>query len=140
MAIHGQKGSVYRKVAATTYVKILETTGWTLNITQQTAEAAVQEEEYVTRAAGAKDWNASIEGLAQTVLGNQNLVPLMVPASTSVVAAGSLFLRLRNNAGTAPVYQGLGVFTDMSVSSAEGSLVTMSATIAGVGILTYAAP
>lgn len=139
MAIHGQKGSVYHW-DGTKFVKILETTGWTLNVTQQTAEAAIQEEEYITRAAGAKDWNVSIEGMAQTTRADGNLVNFMVPESASKSAEGELFVRLMNSKDKKDfVYQGKGIFTDLSVSSSEGALVTVSATIAGVGLLTYAA-
>ena len=137
MAIHGQKGSVYHWTG-TKWVKILETTGWTLNVTQQTAEAAVQEEEYITRAAGAKDWNVSIEGLAQADRDDGNIVNFMVPADKSTSAAGKLHVRLRNDDDKGFVYQGKGFFTDLSVSSPEGGIVTVSATIAGDGVLTYA--
>lgn len=137
MAIHGQKGSVLQWNGSK-FVKILETTGWTLNITQQTAEAAVQEEEYVTRAAGAKDWNASIEGLAQTTRAEGNLVNFMVPENAMKVAPGEIMIRLRNSKNAADyVYEGKGVFTDLAVSSPEGGLVTVSATLAGVDIATY---
>jgi len=140
MAIHGQKGNVYHW-NGTKWIKILETTGWTLNVTQQTAEAAVQEEEYITRAAGAKDWNVSIEGLAQTNRDDGNIVNFMVPADKDNSAAGELIVRLRNDkdSGKAFVYQGKAFFTDVSVSSPEGGLVTVSATLAGNGLLTYAA-
>ena len=139
MAIHGQKGNVYHW-NGTKWIKILETTGWTLNVTQQTAEAAVQEEEYITRAAGAKDWNASIEGLAQSDRKDGNLVNFMVPEDEIKAAAGKIRIRLRNSReADHALYEGKGFFTDLSVSSPEGGLVTVSATLAGNGLLTYAA-
>lgn len=140
MAIHGQKGSVLYSAKGdfTDVKKIAETTAWTLNFTQQTAEAAVQEQEYIVRAAGAKDWNVSIEGLAKATRGSgEDLVTYMVPQDDSTPAPGKIAVRLQNDK-TGAVYQGTGFFTDLSVSSPEGGLVTVSATIAGDGVLTYA--
>jgi len=140
VSIHGQKGSI-EQWDGSAWVKIVQTTGWTLNITQQTAEAAVQEEEYITRAAGAKDWNASIEGLAQADRKDGNLVNFMVPEDDIKAAAGKIRIRLRNSReADHALYEGKGFFTDVSVSSPEGGLVTVSATLAGRDILVYNTP
>ena len=137
MSIHGQQGSI-DQWDGTKWVKIVQTTGWTLNVTQQTAEAAVQEEEYIVRAAGAKDWNASIEGLAQADRKDGNLVNFMVPSDAMKTAPGEIRVRLRNSReADHAVYEGRGVFTDLSVSSPEGGLVTVSATLAGKDIIVY---
>ena len=142
MATHGKKGSVYRRVAPTTFVKVGETTAWTLNVPQAVAEAAVHEEDYMVRAPGVKDWNVDIEGLAYVGAArtDENVVPLMVPSLATSIASGEMYVRLRNNAGTAYVYEGEGYFTNLTVAAPAGDMSTFSASLVGNGALTYAAP
>ena len=137
-AIHGKQGSVYRVVGATA-TKILNTTNWTVNEIQETAESRVHEADWVERVGGLRDFNVSIEGnVAAATAGNAYLTRSIAPGTPAgTLPAGTMIIRLRNTASTSPVYQGEIVVTDFSMSSPADGLQTFSLTGAGNGALQY---
>ena len=129
--IHGNKGGVF-KGPATAAVKIANTTSWTVNILQETAESRVHDQDWVLRAAGLRDWNATFEGNVESaVLANQ----LLVAATTGIVAdSETVYLILsQSQSGTLIAFQGEGIITDFSSGAPADGLQTFSATVSGNG-------
>ena len=129
--IHGAKGSVWKGVGSAA-VKIANTTSWTVNILQETAESRVHEGDWVKRASGLRDWNATFEGnVKEAVIGNQ----LLVGATATIVAdSETVYLQLlQTQGGTVPAFQGEGIITDFSSSAPADGLQTFSATVSGNG-------
>ena len=130
--IHGVKGSVY---VGTT--KIAQTTSWTVNEIQETAEARIHEQDWVLREPGMRDWNASVEGLADTDTGTDTFVQRIASAGGTTVGDTEVVLQLRQTTGTAIVYQGTCIMTDFSQTAPVDGIETFSATFAGNGRLLY---
>ena len=127
-AIHGVKGSVYKAEGGGG--KVANTTSWTVNILQETAESRVHEAGWVKRVGGMGDWNATIEGnVKEAVIGNQ----LLVGATTAALSAGTVYLQLVQGPGTTTAFQGEGIITDFSSSAPADGLQTFSATVSGNG-------
>ena len=127
--LHGKQGSVHQGTT-----KIINTTNWTLNAIQETAESRVHEADWVERVGGLRDWNATIEGnISAATAGAGHLVNSIVSATSTTLAAGTLSVVLRQIEGTLPVFRGVGHITDFSASAPVDGVQTFSATIAGSG-------
>ena len=127
--LHGKQGAVYEGT-----IKILNTTNWTLNAIQETAESRVHEADWVERVGGLRDWNATIEGnIAAATSGAGHLISKIVSATSTALAAGTIAVLLRQAAGTLPIFRGAGIITDFSASAPVDGVQTYSATIAGNG-------
>ena len=140
--VHGKNGSVFIKTAAalTNAMKVANLTAWTVNEINEVAEARVMEADYVQRFQGMRDWNVSIEGLAEEAVGAAYLtqrVAALAAGTTLVLPSATMFLVLRNSIGTAPVYEGSGVMTDFTYSTSSDGVPTFSATVAGNGALRF---
>ena len=136
---HGKNGSAFIK-AGTTFTKIAHITAWTVNEINEVAEARVMEEDYVLRYQGMRDWNVSLEGLAEATAGAAYLTARIATGTTGPLPSATLFVRLRNGTGTIPVYEGSGVMTDFSYASSADGVPTFSSTIAGNGALKFLEP
>ena len=126
---HGIKGSVF--VGGN---RIAQTTSWTVNEIQETAEARVHDQNWVLRESGMRDWNVSVEGLADNATGTTMLTSRI---ATSAATTPEYVIQLRQTSGTAIVYQGTAIMTDFSQTAPVDGIQTFSATFAGNGTLTY---
>ena len=133
---HGKEGSVHVLVSGTP-TKVAHTTSWTVNEINEVSEARVQEEDYVLRYSGMRDWNVAVEGIAEATSGTGYLTRRLIPASTGTapLPSATVFVRLRISGASTPVYEGSGIITDHSTTSPADGLPTFSATIAGNGAL-----
>ena len=135
--VHGKNGCAAIK-DGTAISKIMNITAWTVNEINEVAEARVMEEDYVLRYQGMRDWNVSLEGLAESTIGAAYLTSRIATGTPgNTLPSATLFIRLRNNIGTIPVYEGSGVMTDFSYASSADGVPTFSATIAGNGALRF---
>lgn len=142
--VHGKNGSAFIKTSAAAMglvetEKVANLTAWTVNEINEVAEARVMEAAHVQRYQGMRDWNVSIEGLAEEAAGGKHFTQrIALAAGTSLtLPSATLFVVLRNSTGSAPVYAGSGVMTDFSYSSSADGVPTFSATIAGNGALRF---
>ena len=139
---HGKNGSVFIKEGGATpaeqFIKVANLTAWTVNEINEVAEARVMEEDYVLRYQGMRDWNISVEGLAEEAIGPGYLTQRIALGAGTTLPSATLFVGLRNSAGaTVSVYEGSGVMTDFSYSTSADGVPTFSATIAGNGALRF---
>ena len=134
--LHGKRGSVHHKAATGMGTTVINTTNWTLNTTQETAESRVHEANWVERVAGLSDWSATIEGNVKEVAAS-TLQELIVSASATVgstaVAAGTTALVLRRSESTGIAFRGIGLITEFSTSAPVDGVQTYSATVVGSG-------
>ena len=136
---HGSFGSIYIKIAPTTYMKFADTSAWTLNVINELAEARLHEERNVRRYPGMRDWNVSLEALVNATRTNNPLITKMVGAtSTADLSGATAFVRLRLDTATTPFFQGEGVFVDISVNTPADGLPTLTANLAGNGAIIFA--
>ena len=128
--LHGKNGSVYKRTGTATGEKIVNTTSWTVNILQETAESRVHEQDWVLRAGGLRDWNATFEGnVAEAVVDKQ----FLVNATPATLISGTVHLYLAQGPGTTTAFQGEGIITDFSTSAPADGLQTFTATVSGNG-------
>ena len=124
--LHGKNGCVLNGDGD----KIANTSSWTVNILQETAESRVHEQDWVERVGGLRDWNATFEGNVEaTGLANQ----FLVGATTAMVASGTIYLQLVQGPATVAAFQGAGLMTDFSSSAPADGVQTFSATVSGNG-------
>ena len=135
---HGTNGSVYIKTAATTYRKLAATTAWSMNVTNELAEARIHEETDVLRYSGNRDWNISIEGLVDATASENELITKLVGADeTADLSGATAFIQLRLSKTTHTFFRGPCVFTDISVSAPSDGLPTLTANLAANGAIVF---
>ena len=125
--LHGKQGSVY---GGTT--KVANTTNWTVNVTQETAESRVHEADWVERVGGLRDWNATIEGNVKETAAS-TFMKSIVSATSTTLPAGTTALILRRSGSTGIAFRGIGHITELSTSAPVDGVQTFSATVAGSG-------
>ncbi len=92
----GKNGTIYRKEDESKYIRIANTTRWSLQLKQEKIEVAISGD--ISRYDGMRDWEVYIEGIVQE----------------ATFGHGEVYLILHLFDGTKSVYKGFGFFKEYS--------------------------
>ena len=134
---HGSKGGFYYQTAPTTYMKVMTTTAWSLNYTNELVESREHEETHVKRYSGMRDWSGSVDAIMNVDVNNNPLVTKIVSANTTLADA-TLSARFILDGGTTPVFTGPCVITDIQVNAPADGMSTVTMNVAANGAMTFA--